>query len=540
MSASEVFHVLGVPDMRVEPFWNTSKRDLHRRLWLPRAAGLTTLDLNLKGTKSLMRQEVTAHHNWSVDAETPHDAEHRLMVQKTTQVALKNAAKRALGQAAVGRSTSLSHPVTALKIRMYPNQHQKGILAKWFGAARFVYDRCLDEFSWTRDLSMTHLRDEMLRNLANDESHQFLLEVPDKVKAGAVADFIGAVRSNLAKLRKRPGHHFKMKYRTKKDNIQSLLIPKDAISPTLTIFKRTLGSSFDWRETSCKRDGELCFPVGSDCRLTLDRCGRYFLHVVAGSDDRALREACKKGTVTGDNQACGTVRAKKGVVGLDPGIKTFQTFYSPDGVCGKIGRGLAQRLFKLRTDLTDLNTRIKAETHNTRRVRMKKAVARMRARIKNIVDELHWKTARFLCSNFKIILIPEFRVQRMVQGNLHAATKQAMHDLRHFTFRTRLMHKARQFPDTTVVVCSEAYTTQTCSRCGKLNRVGCSDVYRCSGRDGCGMLEDRDTVLATWFFGTVTYIIGSPPFHPLGDCITNHTAMFVQPLTSMDHSLRLW
>ena len=127
---------------------------------------------------------------------------------------------------------------------MYPNLHQKAILARWFGAARFVYDRCLDEYSWSGDLSMAHLRDEMLRSLALDESHGFLQEVPDKVKAGAVTDFINAVRTNLAKRRKRPWHHFEMKYRTKKDKVQSILIPKDAVTSTLALFKRTLGTAF--------------------------------------------------------------------------------------------------------------------------------------------------------------------------------------------------------------------------------------------------------------------------------------------------------
>jgi putative transposase len=147
---------------------------------------------------------------------------------------------------------------------------------------------------------------------------------------------------------------------------------------------------------------------------------------------------------------------------------------------------------------------------------MRKAAARMRRKIQNAVDELHWKTARYMCSNFDVILIPEFRVQRMVQGNLQAPTRQAMHDLRHYTFRTRLMHKARQFPNTTVVVCSEAYTTQTCSQCGKLNKVGASDVYRCSGRSGCGMEEDRDVHGARNVVLRNAYRIGSSPLSPSG------------------------
>jgi transposase len=96
----------------------------------------------------------------------------------------------------VGRSISLSHPVTCLKIRLYPTPAQKAILARWFGAVRFVYNRCLDDFQWSNDLSMFHLRNKMLRGLTKDESHSFCNEIPDKVKAGDVADFINAVRSN--------------------------------------------------------------------------------------------------------------------------------------------------------------------------------------------------------------------------------------------------------------------------------------------------------------------------------------------------------
>jgi putative transposase len=517
MSLRGAFRVPGVPDMRVKSFWDVSKQAIHRRLWLPNAPTLHRFHPGLYGATSLVHFGESFPADWSVDSETPHDQAHQDMLQRSSDAATKNAAKRREGKPAIGRSISLSHPVTCMKIRLYPNPNQKAILSQWFGAVRFVYDRCLDEFSWSKDLSMTHLRDDMLRVLSNDESHSFLKDVPDKVKAGAVADFINAVRSNQAKVRQRPWTRFEMKYRTKKDKVQSLLIPKDAVDPKLSIFKRTLGPLLGWRDTRCKVQGELCFPVGSDCRLTFDSCGRYFLHVVSGNDDRIRRDevqAGKKSTVVGESQAQGTLQAKRSVVGLDPGIKTFQTFYSPDGICGKIGKGVARRFEKLRTDLTDLNIRIKAETHNTRRVRMRKAAARMRLRIRNAVDELHWKTARFLCSNFKIILIPEFRVQRMVQGNLNAPSKRSMHDLRHYTFRMRLIHKAREFPETTVVVCSEAFTTKTCSACGKLNNVGNRDVFRCSGRLACGAEEDRDLHGARNVVLRNTYTIGSSTLLP--------------------------
>jgi putative transposase len=492
------------PDMRVRRFWSAQKRETYEALWAPHDL-LAPLDINLEGMTNLVLHEDTTQFPVTLDGVTSIEADYASMVEQGNLKASINHVKRSQGEPAVGRSTSLSHPVTCTKIRIYPNSHQKPILSEWFGAARFVYDRCLDEFVWSGDLSLTNLRDNSIRALAEDESHTFLKAIPDKVKAGAVADFVNAVKSNRAKQRLRPSHTFEMKYRAKKDKLQTILIPKDACDQKLCFFKRTLGPVMTWRDRSSKIGEELCFPVGSDSRLSVDAAGRYHLHVVTGMEDRTTRRCMTRG----DSQAS----VRMGVVGLDPGVKTFQTFYSPGGMCGKIGKGLDKRIGKLRKHLNDLNARCKAEKSNTRRARMKKASARMRLKIRNIVDELHWKAASFLCDTFSIILIPIFRVQPMVQGHLNRATKQSMHDLRHYTFRTRLLHKARE-SNTKVVVCSEAYTTKTCSSCGKLSNIGNNDVFTCSGRLGCGLVADRDLHGARNVVLRNTYTIGSSPFCP--------------------------
>ena len=45
---------------------------------------------------------------------------------------------------------------------------------------------------------------------------------------------------------------------------------------------------------------------------------------------------------------------------------------------------------------------------------IKKAIRRYYKKIKNIVKELHNKTALFLCKNYDIILIPIFKTSEMI------------------------------------------------------------------------------------------------------------------------------
>ncbi|MEZ5672152.1 MAG: hypothetical protein R3E08_07090 [Thiotrichaceae bacterium] len=45
---------------------------------------------------------------------------------------------------------------------------------------------------------------------------------------------------------------------------------------------------------------------------------------------------------------------------------------------------------------------------------MKKAAERMRWKLYDLIDDLHKKTARFLCTTFDTVFIPTFETQQMV------------------------------------------------------------------------------------------------------------------------------
>ena len=55
-------------------------------------------------------------------------------------------------------------------------------------------------------------------------------------------------------------------------------------------------------------------------------------------------------------------------------------------------------------------------------------------------------------------------------------------------FRQRLLSKAEE-TGADVIIQNEAYTSQTCSSCGNLQRIGGSKIYRCRR---CELVMDRD------------------------------------------------
>ena len=151
-----------------------------------------------------------------------------------------------------------------------------------------------------------------------------------------------------------------------------------------------------------------------------------------------------------------------GAVALDPGVRTFLTFFS-ETECGKIGYQAFGRIQRLCHWLDDLISRTDTEPNRCRRRRMRQAQERMRQRITNLVDELHWQTARWLTGNYRIILLPSFETQDMTRRDgrrIRSKTARMMLSFRHYEFKQRLKWKAWQ-RGAIVLEVSEAYTSRT-------------------------------------------------------------------------------
>lgn len=332
---------------------------------------------------------------------------------------------------------------------------QRARLKKWFGVSRFVYNTTIKYLQEPgTKANWKAIKTDILHGLP-----EWCKEVPYQIKSIAIKDACQAVK-NAKKKYKDTGSINKCRFRSRKDPVQSCYIPKSAVKDK-GIYHTILG------ELRYKEDLPQAF---GDCRLIF----AYNDYYLMTPEEVQRREP--------DNQGR--------VVALDPGIRTFQTFFSETsfGELGNEANLVIQKLcFKLDALLSKIS---KAKCRQKRR--MRKAANRIRCKIKSLVDELHKKCAKFLVNNFDFILLPTFETSQMskkAKRRIRSKSVRQMLTLSHYKFKQFLKHKAFEYGKKVFDV-NEAYTSKTVSWTGEiLPKLGGSKVVR-SKIDGRSMPRD--------------------------------------------------
>lgn len=370
------------------------------------------------------------------------------------------------------------------KIRLQPDATCRDVLKQWFGAVRKTYNIALESI---RDKEIDNFSEIWLKNrfvtsCNIPKKNSYLHETtPKHIREGAIKDLVQAYKTNWSKYDKDPNHKFDVKFRSKKDGQQAIVIPSIAISlmksehaneSLVKMYPTYLTGMINYFTRSY--DGSIDY----DCRLSLDKLGRFYLHIPFRKD------ADVRDSQTGDGNS-------RGWAALDPGIRSFLTGYSPDGRAFDIGNTDVSRLYRLCLALDKLTSRT-TQRRKFKRQTMLKAQVRARNKIRSVVDEVHWKTIRYLCSNYDNIVIPTFNVSQMVTKatrKINSKTARAMLTWSHYRFRCRLLEKASQL-GCSVHVKTEEFTSKTCTSCGNVKEnLGGAKTYICTK---CGVRVDRD------------------------------------------------
>jgi len=324
-------------------------------------------------------------------------------------------------------------------VKLYPNPSQKIIWANWLDTSRWVYNWTIDFLKSAQNWSPNWME---VKKYATQLLPQWTKTTPFQIKGIAIKEAVTA----FYKAKGKP------KYRSRKFPMQSCFIPKSALK-TDGIYPRISGKGLVKAESLPE--------IPLDSRL-IRQYGEWFLSV-----------PYKVKQSVAENQGL--------IVALDPGVRCFQTFYSETSA-GHIGYNDFGRIQRLCFHLDDLISRTSKATGKQKR-EMKQAQNRIRKTIKNLIKELHHKTAIFLVKNFDVILLPTFSTQQMAkkgQRKLRSKTVRAMLTWSHYKFKMHLNNKALEFGKQVIEVC-EAYTSKTASWTGEIKNVGGSRAIRSGG-----------------------------------------------------------
>ncbi len=365
--------------------------------------------------------------------------------------------------------------INALRIKLLPTEKQKQIFEKWAGTARYVYNKCLEKIKLDPSLNSVKgyslLRDENITAKNNSSINAWELETPKDIRNGALRDIKKAYVTAWANLKNGNIRSFGLNNRLKKKgHEQSMEIPNTAIKlikkgnnlQGLKIYSRYIQTVIKIDRNSVK--GYNISEIEKYARLKKEN-NQWYLCIsydVAGIENENKEKTCA----------------------IDPGIRKFATIYSEDKVIQIIPD--SKKIHKIYNTL-DTFQRLKDNGVITAKIYNKKR-CRLQARLKNLVDDLHYKTAKFLTDNYSNILLPSFETQDMVRGMLHKRVKRDMLNFSFYKFKTRLMHKASFIKHCNVEIVNEAYTSQTCGFCGNLKKTSDEKIRCCK----CNQIFDRD------------------------------------------------
>jgi transposase len=512
------------------PFWTNLSMDWSQRLWLPIETDLFDLDSTLWNTSSKDMEPFL-----------------ECMKIKGSKTVFQNYMTTSFQSLQFSQQGTMEQEsIATKKVRFYPTKEQTLLLNKCLGASRFFYNKanayvkeqievakeqhlanveerktrgCVfmakkkvdDKFVYNqcseaivengcyceehkgnslykgllyKFMTLPTIRQHILTpdsRLHKDHPEAWQKEIPYDTRQLAIKQLVAAYKAALSNKRNGNITHFDIGFKSKKrmEN-QICYINKDAFNSTFgTIFTHRLKKKSKLRFR--KRD---VFKVLGDyeyCDIVIQKSksSKWYLCIPRKEPEvkkPIIEEAVYKS------------------VFLDSGVRTFQTFYSPDGLCGKVGdRFVDKHLLPLGYKVDNLQSlSSQKEQHNfkTRR-NMQRRMALLRDKMRNRTNDLHNKTAKFLCDAFQTIFVSTFEVKEMVPCNGRVINSQAvrkMLSLSHGRFKQKLLSYAKT-KHRSVYIMSEEYTTKTCTRCGTINEVGGSTRYRCPQ---CSLTIDRD------------------------------------------------
>lgn len=379
------------------------------------------------------------------------------------------------------------------------------------GTARYLYNQSVE---YIKDpdqpyLSKGRLRTKFVTNIQEGNEWQNL--IPQGIREGGVFDAHIAYTTNLKK-RKKTGKSFNLKFRSRKDKSQTIVLPVDSLKENLNLYPRLLGSNSCvlinpndrkhlrwkdkivkiWKKVKDENGNSILDENGKPKKIdtgTTKKSGRVLEHVIRIQMTRTGKwYICVPMNV----DVCNGPENQGSVIALDPGVRTFLTGYSPNGTVCKIGDGDIKGIFSYLAKTDKLSSLID-RSQGRKKYLYRRARLKRFEKVRNWIKDCHRKTIKYLLNNYDVIILPIFNSGAMARRSyrsIYNKTVRQMMTWSHFKFRSMLLNKIKEYRNKHVLLMTEEYTSKTCTNCGEIkSNLGRKKVFNCSK---CHVKIDRD------------------------------------------------
>ncbi|MGK7894590.1 MAG: RNA-guided endonuclease InsQ/TnpB family protein [Xenococcus sp. (in: cyanobacteria)] len=370
------------------------------------------------------------------------------------------------------------------KIRIYPEKSLYQIWKKWLAASRYCFNQAIAYQRKHGFISKYDLRKVIL----NSESlPDWIKESPYHLKVNGIYDAHAAFKASRKSGTKQLNCG---NFRSIRDRIQSIKFrvedfKKGTWLPSLTKGLNLLASepiptiNVEYQQKQKGGTYKTCVREQSwnaETQLVYDKKRWFAVFPIEFKLERSNSQS---------------------IIALDPGVRSFLT-----GFDGKkfidIGNRDITRIFRLGQHIDKListKTGLKGRKNKYKRQRVSQKINSLLIRIKNLIDEVHKKVAKWLTTEYRVIFLPTFESSQMVaksekkKRKLNSKTVRQMLTWAHYRFKQTLkFHGLKR--GATVIDVTEEYTSKTCTKCGNVHQnLGSSKHFKCPH---CGHSMPRD------------------------------------------------
>ena len=343
----------------------------------------------------------------------------------------------------------------SFKFRIYPSKEQEILMAKHFGATRFVFNHYLNKRKETylEDKKTLNYYDNAndLTQLKKDENYKWLKEINSQSLQSSLRNLDTAYNKFFKKQTKFP--RFKSKYNKQSFTIpQSISIEEGKLS--IPKFKKGIKINLH-RETN----GKFLFAT-----ISKSANGKYYISITCKVQHKPFDKTGSK-------------------VGIDTGIKDLAIL--SDGKTYKNIKTLKNNLKKLKFNQRQLSKKVKGSSS---RNKQKQKLATIHEKITNVRKDYLHKISTEIVKNHDIISVEDLAVKNMMKNHKLA---QSFSDVSLGIFYTILEYKANWNDKSFVKIDRFFPSSKTCSNCGWINQNLILSIrkWNCPS---CNEQHDRD------------------------------------------------